>query len=62
MPRAFLSLGSNLDPEAHLTRALSELEFGLTLAAIVVVATVDGEIACKGDFMFALAPKSSLGL
>mgnify|MGYP001127031552 CR=1 FL=1 len=26
------------------------------------VATVDGEIACKGDFMFALAPKSSLGL
>jgi 3-hydroxyacyl-[acyl-carrier-protein] dehydratase len=26
------------------------------------VATVDGEVACKGDFMFALAPKSSLGL
>lgn len=26
------------------------------------VATVDGEIACRGDFMFALAPKSSLGL
>ena len=26
------------------------------------VATVDGEVACKGDFMFALAPKESLGL
>ncbi len=26
------------------------------------VATVEGEVACKGDFMFALAPKSSLGL
>lgn len=26
------------------------------------VATVDGEVACRGDFMFALAPKSSLGL
>ena len=26
------------------------------------IATVDGEVACKGDFMFALAPKSALGL
>jgi 3-hydroxyacyl-[acyl-carrier-protein] dehydratase len=26
------------------------------------IATVDGEIAAKGDFMFALAPKESLGL
>jgi len=26
------------------------------------IATVDGEVACKGDFMFALAPKSTLGL
>jgi 3-hydroxyacyl-[acyl-carrier-protein] dehydratase len=26
------------------------------------IATVNGEVACKGDFMFALAPKSALGL
>ena len=26
------------------------------------IATVDGEVACKGEFMFALAPKSALGL
>jgi 3-hydroxyacyl-[acyl-carrier-protein] dehydratase len=26
------------------------------------VATVNGEVACKGEFMFALAPKGSLGL
>lgn len=26
------------------------------------VATVNGEVACKGDFMFALAPKAALGL
>jgi len=35
MPRAYLSLGSNLDPEAHLTRALAELDakFGAVAAS-----------------------------
>ena len=35
MARAYLSLGSNLDPEAHLTRALSELDakFGAVVAS-----------------------------
>jgi 2-amino-4-hydroxy-6-hydroxymethyldihydropteridine diphosphokinase len=35
MPRAYLSLGSNVEPEAHLTRALSELDakFGGVVAS-----------------------------
>jgi 2-amino-4-hydroxy-6-hydroxymethyldihydropteridine diphosphokinase len=35
MPRAYLSLGSNQDPERHLTRALAELDakFGAVVAS-----------------------------
>ena len=35
MPRAYLSLGSNLEPEKHLTQALSELDakFGAVVAS-----------------------------
>ena len=35
MPRAYLSLGSNLDPEKHLTQALAELDakFGAVVAS-----------------------------